>query len=179
MDLKEFIIKNKIWLLVIAGVLIIGYFFFGGTSGLTKEQFEDELQKMSDGKIAIVDSEVAAITKDKSLYNASWNGIKISAGIDKDNNITMPFLIGTPPAGQVDEILLGQYQELIQHISRIADPKLSAEDAQHLIANELNFNNQIMTGEKHTAIKHDILFDLSGGGKSTTWFTFMITPSKQ
>lgn len=68
MDLKEFAIRHKMWILGIVGLLIIWYFFFGRTSGLTKEQFEDKLKEMSDGKIAIVDSEVAVITKDKSLY---------------------------------------------------------------------------------------------------------------
>ncbi|MDM5193632.1 hypothetical protein QUF93_13865 [Bacillus hominis] len=179
MDLKEFVINNKTWILGIAGLLIICYFLFGKTNGLTREQFEDKLKEMSNGKIAIVDSEVSEITKDKSLYNASWNGMGISAGIDKDNNITMPFLIGIKPGGQINEITIGQYQELIQHISRIVDPKLSEEDAQHLITNELNFNNYIMNREKHSTIKHDIRYELSPGGDSAPWFTLMITPSKQ
>ncbi|WP_156575812.1 hypothetical protein [Bacillus luti] len=164
---------------MIAGLLIIGYFFFGRTNGVTKEQFEDKLNEMSDGKIAIVDSEVTLISKDKSLYTASWNGMGISAGVDKDNNITMPFLIGIKPGSQINEITIGQYQELIQHIIRINDPKLSEEDVQHLITNELNFNSYITNREKHSIIKHDIRYELSPGGDSAPWFTLVITPSKQ
>ncbi|CAM4051200.1 MULTISPECIES: hypothetical protein [Bacillus cereus group] len=69
MDLKEFAIRNKMWILGIVGLLIIGYFFFDRTSGVTKEQ----------------------------------------------------------------------YQELIQHIIRINDPRLSEEDAQHLITNKRKY----------------------------------------
>ncbi|MBO1626997.1 hypothetical protein [Bacillus arachidis] len=74
----------------------------------------------------------------------------------------------------MDEIVLGQYHDLVQYLIRISNPKLSIDEVQLLVDNELNFNQQIMTGEKHTTSKNNMYYQISGGGKPVNFYSFMI-----
>ncbi|GAB6460809.1 hypothetical protein bcgnr5390_10760 [Bacillus luti] len=174
MAFKNYIEKYRLWIAGVAAIFFVWFFFFRGDGSLTQSQFEEKLKSDSGGKITVTKGEISPISKGNGLYMGEWNGLKISAKADENRNILPPYWVVTPPAGLMDEIALGQYQELIQYVSMIADPSLSSKDAQHLINNELNFNNQIMTGEDHSTTKNNYKYELSGGGKETTWFSFMI-----
>ncbi|POI14594.1 hypothetical protein C2145_20645 [Bacillus velezensis] len=162
---------NNIWRvinrhkrLIIAIVIIatVGYLVFGRSSGLTQDKFQDKIYKVSNGVIDINDSKIEKVNDGSSVYMAKWNGFTITASVDSKDRIIFPYGVIGLPSNQMDEISLGQYQEIMKALSSVADSKLSDEDKELLILNELNFNNVIETGTKHSASKNGIKYELIG-----------------
>lgn len=177
---QELMMKYRMWMVGIAGVFFIWFFFFRGSDGLTQKEFEEHLKENSNGKIVVTEAKVEPYPNSKrSLYTAKWNGFLISANVDENGKMELPYGILTGPAGLLDEIALGQYQELMQGLSKMADPTLSQEEFERLILNDLNFNNQLMTGQEHTTSKNDLTYRLDGGGGPTTILTFLVTDKKE
>ncbi|WP_462410392.1 hypothetical protein [Neobacillus sp. Marseille-QA0830] len=148
-----------------------------GINGWTQSQFEDEFRTMSNGKIDINDSEISQIKGDIALYMARWNGFKISAKV-QNNHLVLPFMVITPPVGQMNEILIRQYEELTQDLVGIADPQLSVEDRQLIIQNSLDFNNQVQNGTDNNTLKNGISYELKGGENPESFLFFMALESK-
>lgn len=162
---------NNIWrvinthkrlIIAIFVIATVGYLVFGRSSGLTQEKFQDKIYKVSNGVIDINDSKIEKVNDGSSVYMAKWNGFTITASVDSKNRIIFPYGVIGLPSNQMDEISLGQYQEIMKALSSVADSKLSDEDKERLILNELNFNNVIETGTKHSASKNGIRYELIG-----------------
>ncbi|MGG1104253.1 hypothetical protein ABES74_09320 [Bacillus subtilis] len=165
--------KHRRLIIVVFGILIVLYFIFGRNSGLTQEQFENKLRDLSGGTINIEHSKIEKGNY-SATYFANWNGFLISAKVDKHNRLVLPYSVSSPPSGQMNEIALGQYQELMQVVSRIADSKLSKDDTEHLFLNDLNFNNVAIDGIDHSFSKNGIEYTLSGAKNSSNFYMLII-----
>ncbi|MCY8549360.1 hypothetical protein MOD25_05520 [Bacillus haynesii] len=177
-DIKKAILKHKKWIVGVVGVLIIWYIFFGGNSGLTQKQFENKLSDLSDGMIQVTNPKIEKLSDEGFLYMADWNGFTITAKVDKKNNFILPYSVLAPQSGRLNEISLGQYQELIKTLSGIADSKLSGDERDHLVLNELNFSNWIINGGDASTSKNGLKYTLSGGGEPHRISTFIIQEKK-
>ncbi|WP_439874947.1 hypothetical protein ACSLGG_02920 [Bacillus mycoides] len=178
MKLQERIKAYRIPIIGVIGLLAIWFIFFRGSSGgeLTQKEFEDKLKEISNGKITITDSKAEPFEKGDGtgLYTANWNGFMISTRLEKNGKLANTYAVITKQAGYMDEIAIGQYHDLMQYLIRISNPKLSVDDVQMIVDNELNFNQQIMTGDKHTTSKDNMYYQISGGGKPINFYSFLI-----
>ncbi|MED2869050.1 hypothetical protein P4263_26070 [Bacillus thuringiensis] len=179
--------KLKAFRIPIIGVIILFgvWFLFFRSSGITTQEFEEKLKNLSNGKVMITQSGVAPVdSMDKSegkigMYIANWNGFMISTRVENNNKIEdKAFFIMSKQVNLMDEIAIGQYRELIQYVTRIANPKLSVDEVNHIVDNDLNFNNQIMTGGNNTTSKDGMVYELKGGGEAGV-FTFVVSTEKQ
>ncbi|MEN7388394.1 hypothetical protein [Bacillus licheniformis] len=170
-DIKKAILKHRKWIIGVIGIFIIWYIFFGRNSGLTQKQFENKLSDLSDGMIRITDSRIEKTNDGSSVYMAKWNGLTITATVDGKNNIVLPYGVIAPSPNQMNEISLGQFQEVSKALSGVADSKLSKDDRDHLILNDLNFNEVVETGTKHSTSKNGKDYDIIG---SNGMFIFMV-----
>ncbi|MBE7122938.1 hypothetical protein [Bacillus cereus] len=179
-NIKGILKKKHTWILIgtILSIFIAKSLFFSSGSGLTHKEFEDELKSMSDGKISIVDSEVIPDKDGESIYKAKWNGINIVIKIDKHEKMVLPYIVMSQPKYMLNEISIGQYQELITNLSRLADPKFSDSDSEHLITNDLNFNVVVMSGQEHSTSKHGISYSLAELDSNNT-YSFIVQPEKK
>ncbi|MES9696965.1 hypothetical protein ABWK42_06595 [Bacillus sp. JJ927] len=179
MKLQERIKAYRIPIIGVIGLLAIWFLFFRDSSGggtLTQKEFENKLKDLSNGKITITDSKSKPFDKGDGtgLYTANWNGFMITSRLEKNGKLSNTYGVITKQAGYMDEISLGQYHDLIQYLIRISNPDLSVDDVQLIVDNELNFNQQIMTGEKHTTSKGGMYYQISGGEKPVNFYMFMI-----
>ena len=177
-DIKKAILKHRKWIIGVIGIFIIWYILFGRNSGLTQKQFENKLSDLSDGMIQVTNPKIEKLSDEGFLYMADWNGFTIAARIDKKNNFILPFSILAPQSGRLNEIALGQYQELIKALSGVADPKLSMDERDHLVLHDLNFNNWIINGGNTSTSKNGLKYTLSGGGEPQSISTFIIEEKK-
>ncbi|MCY9002116.1 hypothetical protein MOE74_20690 [Bacillus spizizenii] len=161
-NILRIINKNKRLIILVFGILIVWYFMFGRNTGLTQDQFENKMNKISNGIINITDSEIEKTNNGSSVYLAKWNGFTITASVDSKEHLIFPYGVIAPSSNQMDEISLGQLLEITKALSGIADSELSEEDKEHLILNDLNFNNVVATGTKHSASKNGIEYELIG-----------------
>lgn len=172
--------KLKAFRIPIIGVIVligVWFLFFRSNGGyISQKDFEDKIKDLSNGKVTITDSKIDVFEsgKGEGLYTAKWNGFIISTGVNKSGKLENKFAIMTKQAGYMDEIAIGQYHELMTYMIRISNPKLSVDEVNLLVDNELNFNQQILTGEKHTTSKGDRYYQMSGGEKPINFFMFMI-----
>lgn len=182
--LKELFTKKQTWISIgtIIGILIVRFFVFGGSSELTQEEFESKLKSVSDEKINLTFVKLVELDNGEDLYGANYEGVLITVAQDKDKHFVLPYIV-TIPNGDgdrgVNEIILGKYQELITSLVGVADPKLSVEERQRLINNDLDFNNQIMTGEGHSTTKNRLKYNLVGSTNSSTGYMFKIELDKK
>lgn len=80
----------------------------------------------------------------------------------------------TPQSGKLNEISLGQYQQLIKVLSGIADSNLSEDEREHLVLNDLNFNNAMINGGDNSTSKNGLEYVLTGGGEPQLISTFLV-----
>jgi hypothetical protein len=166
--------KHKFWILAGVVVVILAYIFFGGEEGIAKDEFEDQIREFSSGTMQITDSKIEHLAGDEYMYTGHFNQLVITAKSDKDGNLRLPFGILTQPTGQMDEISLGQYQQMILALNTIAEPDLSEEDRFDLVNEGLDFNNAIMNGTESLISSNGLSYRLTGGGGSVI-STFQIT----
>lgn len=177
LNLQKRIKAYRIPIIGIIGLLAIWLLFFRSSSGtLSQEEFENMIKDLSNGKITITDSKSNQFDKGDGtgLFTANWNGFMITSKLENNGKLSNTYSLITKQAGYMDEISLGQYHDLIQYLIRISNPDLSVNDVQLIVDNELNFNQQIMTGEKHTISKDNMYYQISGGGKPENFYSFMI-----
>ncbi|MEC0341955.1 MULTISPECIES: hypothetical protein [Bacillus] len=86
----------------------------------------------------------------------------------------MPYGIMTPQSGKLNEISLGQYQQLIKVLSGIADSNLSEDEREHLVLNDLNFNNAMINGGDNSTSKNGLEYVLTGEGEPQLISTFLV-----
>jgi len=170
--MKELFVQYRKWIVAAVAILVIWKLAFGGNEGLTKEEFEEGLKTISDGRIVIADSKFIN-EKKNSLYMAEWNGFTITAKVE-DNRLVLPYGILTYPVGQLDEISLGQYRQLAADLSGLADSKLSVDERNSLIDNELNFNHFIMNGGDYSTSKNGLNYLFSGATNPNVVSTFLV-----
>ncbi|PDZ95003.1 hypothetical protein CON36_30720 [Bacillus cereus] len=181
--LKGLFTKKQTWISIgiIIGILIVKFFVFGGSSELTKEEFESKLKSVSDGKINL--AFVPLVEEEgKALYGANYEGLIITVTQDKDKHFVLPYGVAIPNGNGekgVNEIIIGKYQELITALVGVADQKLSVEERQRLINNDLDFNNQIMTGEWHSTTRNGLKYNLIGHTNADTGYMFDIELDKK
>ncbi|GAB6440919.1 hypothetical protein bcgnr5369_03060 [Bacillus cereus] len=182
--LKELFTKKQTWILIgtIIGILIVKFFVFGSSSELTQEEFESRLKSVSDGKINLTFVELVKEKDGKAMYGANYEGVLITVIQDKDKHFVLPYGVTIPNGNGekgVNEIILGKYQELITALVGVADQTLSAEERQRLINEDLDFNNQIMTGEWHSTTKNGLKYNLIGHTNAGTGYMFDIELDKK
>ncbi|PGP21060.1 hypothetical protein COA01_16100 [Bacillus cereus] len=182
--LKELFTKKQTWILIgtIIGILIAKLLVFGSNSELTQEEFESKLKSVSDGKINLTFVELVKEKDGKAMYGANYEGVLITVVQDKDKHFVLPYGVTIPNGNGekgVNEIILWKYQELITALVGVADQTLSAEERQRLINNDLDFNNQIMTGEWHSTTRNGLKYNLVGNINADTGYMFDIELEKK
>ncbi|MGX5608958.1 zinc ribbon domain-containing protein [Bacillus cereus] len=182
--LKGLFTKKQTWILIgtIIGILIVKFFVFGSSSELTQKEFESKLKSVSEGKIDITFVKLVELNNGDDLYGANYEGVLITVAQDKDKHFVLPYIVTIPDGNGergVNEIILGKYQELITALVGVANQKLSVEERQRLINNDLDFNNQIMTGEGHSTTKNGLKYNLVGSTNSSTGYMFKIELDKK
>ncbi|MFK8370384.1 hypothetical protein ACI702_19570, partial [Bacillus velezensis] len=106
--------RHKRLIIAIVVIATVGYLVFGRSSGLTQEKFQDKIYKVSNGVIDINDSKIEKVNDGSSVYMAKWNGFTITASVDSKDRIIFPYGVIGLPSNQMDEISLGQYQEIMK-----------------------------------------------------------------
>lgn len=160
---------------LIVGIIIVAYstFFGGHHTGVSALKADDIAKKVKDeskGKIELQNVEV--IKKPHiTMYNAFWNDYIVTGKVDKNNHMEQISVITKLTVDQMDEITIGQYIELAKAVMGIVNPKLSDDEKDHIIQNDLNLNDVMVNGIDHTVTVDGQKYTLMGGNGSFLFFT--------
>lgn len=173
--------KLKAFRIPIIGVIIlfgVWFLFFRSTGEkgvIPIDEFQNKLKEYSNGQIVLSDIKEEPAEIGGYVFQAKYNGFVITMGLDDDKKVrTDSLVVVGKRVGGMNEISIGQYHDLVLGVIRATNPKLSVDDAVHLLDNELNFNEQIMTGSDHTTSKNDMYYNLQGGKSETDFLYFSI-----
>ncbi|MGN4423550.1 hypothetical protein ACTFQN_06815 [Bacillus cereus group sp. MYBK30-1] len=173
--------KLKAFRIPIIGVIIlfgVWFLFFRSTGEkgvIPIDEFQNKLKEYSNGQIVLSDIKEEPAEIGGYVFQAKYNGFVLTLGLDDDKKVkTDAIAFVAKRVGGMNEISIGQYHDMVLNIIRLTNPKLSEEDAQHILDNELNFNEQIMTGSDHTTSRNDLYYNLNGGKSETDFLYFSI-----
>lgn len=173
--------KLKAFRIPIIGVIIlfgVWFLFFKSTGEkgvIPIDKFQNKLKEYSNGQIVLSDIKEEPAEIGGYVFQAKYNGFVITMGLDDDKKVrTDSLVVVGKRVGGMNEISIGQYHDLVLGVIRATNPKLSVDDAVHLLDNELNFNEQIMTGSDHTTSKNNMYYNLQGGKSETDFLYFSI-----
>ncbi|MES9668686.1 hypothetical protein [Bacillus nitratireducens] len=181
MDMVKVQDKLKAFRIPIIGVIIlfgIWFLFFRSTGEkgvIPIDEFQNKLKEYSNGQIVLTDIKEEPSETGGYTFQARYNGFVLTLGLDDDRKVkTDAIVLVAKKVWGMNEISIGQYHDLTLSIIRLTNPKLSEKDAQRILDNELNFNEQIMTGSDHTTSRNDLYYNLNGGNEKSEFLYFSI-----
>ncbi len=151
--------------LAIFSILTIYHIFFGGNHGVSALEPNDiapKIKDISNGKIELQHVNVVK-RSDYSLYLAGWNDFMVMGKVNKDNHMATIGVTTTVTTDQMDEISLGQYLDFAKDVIGIVNPKLSNNEKDHILQNDLDFNDVLENGIGHTINVDGQKYSLDGG----------------
>ncbi|PHE64314.1 hypothetical protein COF68_05580 [Bacillus toyonensis] len=178
MKAKEIIMKYRLPIAIAVGIFMVWFIFFRGSGDkgvIPIDEFQNKLKEYSNGQIVLTE-----ITEEPNeiggySFQARYNGFVLTLGLDKDRKVKNDAIVlVAKKVWGMNEISIGQYHDLALNIIRLTNPKLSEKDAQRILDNELNFNEQVMTGSNNTTSKNDLYYNLNGGNENSEFLYFSI-----
>ncbi|MGH0945670.1 hypothetical protein ACQVTS_32635 [Bacillus mycoides] len=137
--------KIKILLVSLLGLILVGCLSSKDTieDGFTHRlDFENKLKEYSNGMIEIEDSNIEYRDKENdSIYKADWKGFEIYSKMGKSDWLENSYAVATEKQVFEDKTAYEQYHKLMECLIRIADPKLSMEEIDKLIAKGVEEND--------------------------------------
>ncbi|PFD28300.1 hypothetical protein CN285_29990 [Bacillus cereus] len=166
--------KIKILLASLIGLILIWCLPSKDTieDGFTHQvDFENNLKEYSNGMIEIKDSKIEYRDKEEdSIYRANWKGFRLYAKMGKSDWVSNSVSVGTNKRVFDDKTAYEQYHKLMECLIRIADPKLTIEEIDKLIAKGVDENESPNT--------YDFGYDRYVGKDKTIHISFTITDRK-
>lgn len=169
--------KSKIIIGIILGLIVVWALTTNDNvdkieEGYTHQlDFENKLKEYSNGMIEIEDSKIEHRDKENdSIYKADWKGFEIYAKMGKSDWIENSYSVATNKEVFNDKIVYEQYHKLMECLIRIADPKLTIEEIDKLIAKGID--------ENESPNIYDFGYDRYVGKDKTNNISFTITDRK-
>ncbi|PYE88858.1 hypothetical protein [Bacillus sp. 196mf] len=169
--------RYKITLSIILGLILVGAVTTNSNvdkieEGYTHQlDFENKLKEYSNGMIEIEDSKIEHRDKENdNIYRANWKGFELYAKMGKSDWVSNSVSVATNKKVFEDKISYEQYHKLMECVIRIADPNLSIEEIDKLIAKEVDKNESPNT--------YDFGYDRYVGKDKTNQISFTITDRK-
>ncbi|MGK8688608.1 hypothetical protein ACRS5F_27615 [Bacillus cereus] len=133
--------------------------------------FENKLKEYSNSMILIEDSQIEHRDKENdNIYKANWKGFELYAKMGKSDWVSNSVSVTTNKKVFEDKTSYEQYHKLMECVIRIADPKLTIEEIDKLIAKGVDGNESPNT--------YDFGYDRYVGKDKTINISFTITDRK-
>ncbi|NWK69773.1 hypothetical protein HWX41_11965 [Bacillus paramycoides] len=166
--------KIKIILASLIGLILVGCL---SSKDIIEDEFthqldfENKLKEYSNSTIEIKDSSIEYREKENDrVYSANWNGFTIYSKMGKSDWVSNSVSVSTNKRVFEDKTAYEQYRKLMECLIRIADPKLSIEEIDKLIAKGIEENESPNT--------YDFGYDRFVGKDKTNHISFTITDRK-